>query len=267
MSVHAWQVCGGCMQNSARRCCACHSLRLSHVRKRAQCSTAAMPTARTMLTGPYTLSADSQRPGDLAQLHPGDAPGRLRRRDGSVCGLWPPHLWRESRHAAAHAQLHTRPPDVSERVTECMRMQHCRALLTQHCLECASSRSGRGQGAKRAAPGTVLLPMCVSRMCQAVLALRAAREAARGGACSEHASCSLHAQRTAPRAEMADVVKTLTEEGLCSEVYHKELYLPAAALSGAGPRLSAVAKRGAHQCSMSLAGRPCAVNAELGCSL
>ena len=39
---------------------------------------------------------------------------------------------------------------------------------------------------------------------------------------------------------MADVVKTLTEEGLCSEVYHKELYLPASALSGAAPWLSAV---------------------------
>jgi len=68
-----------------------------------------------------------------------------------------------------------------------------------------------------------------------------------------HVPCTYSAPQ--PGAEMADVVKTLTEEGLCSEVYHKELYLPASALSGAAPRLSAVPNRGARCSSMSLAGR------------
>jgi hypothetical protein len=39
-----------------------------------------------------------------------------------------------------------------------------------------------------------------------------------------HVPCTNSAPR--PGAEMADVIKTLTEAGLCSEVYHKELYLP-----------------------------------------
>lgn len=31
---------------------------------------------------------------------------------------------------------------------------------------------------------------------------------------------------------MADVIKTLTDVGLCSDVYYKELYLPAAEIDG-----------------------------------
>jgi len=59
---------------------------------------------------------------------------------------------------------------------------------------------------------------------------------------------------------MADVIKTLTEAGLCSEVYHKELYLRAAALSGAGPQLPAVCNP--RRTPPLLAS--CAVEAELG---
>jgi len=33
-------------------------------------------------------------------------------------------------------------------------------------------------------------------------------------------------------AEMANVIKTLTDVGLCSEVYYKELYLPATEING-----------------------------------
>ncbi len=68
-----------------------------------------------------------------------------------------------------------------------------------------------------------------------------------------HVPCTNSAPR--PGAEMADVIKTLTEAGLCSEVYHKELYLPASALSGAAPPLPAAPKRGACCSSVSLAGR------------
>ena len=34
-------------------------------------------------------------------------------------------------------------------------------------------------------------------------------------------------------AEMAHIIKTLTDAGLCSEVYYKELYLPASEINGA----------------------------------
>ena len=34
---------------------------------------------------------------------------------------------------------------------------------------------------------------------------------------------------------MVEVVEVLTKQGLCSEVFHKELYLPAATLDGADP--------------------------------
>lgn len=33
-------------------------------------------------------------------------------------------------------------------------------------------------------------------------------------------------------AEMADIIKNLKDAGLCSEVYYKELYLPAEEING-----------------------------------
>jgi hypothetical protein len=80
--------------------------------------------------------APSRCPGGLAQLHPGNAPGRLRRRGGRVCGLWPPHLWREPRHAAVHTQLHALTHPACLRVAECMRMQGLPHFI--HAVLCAS---------------------------------------------------------------------------------------------------------------------------------
>lgn len=41
-----------------------------------------------------------------------------------------------------------------------------------------------------------------------------------------------HRARRTP-AEMAHIIRTLTDAGLCSEVYYKELYLPASEINGA----------------------------------
>ena len=129
-------------------------------------------------------------------------------------------------------------------------------LFMQYSFWCAGFWFGRGHSAERAAPCTLLPPMHAGLCSPYMLP---GKQRVRGPAVStRHAPCTHSTLR--PHAEMADVIKTLTEAGLCSEVYHKELYLPAAALSGAGPQLPAVCNP--RRTPPLLAS--CAVEAELG---
>ncbi len=240
--MHAWQVCGHLLQDSARRYCTCHTRRLWHVRERVQPSSAARSSLTTVPTGLCTLRATVALIGvqvvwrnyiqAMRQAGFGlgvgvyVASGLLTY--GANEGMRPPthsctcwSTWHEGIIWAEH---------------KCMHTEHCHAFVHAVQFWVCWLLDGRGHSAERAAPCTLLPPMHAGLCSPYMLP---GKQRVRGPAVStRHAPCTHSTLR--PHAEMADVIKTLTEAGLCSEVYHKELYLPAAALSGAGPQLPAV---------------------------